>query len=280
MIGVQLDGRLGNQMFQYAYAYACAEKTGSDFFVMPFRKGVFPERYFTLKTKSDNRLVSPPISAHAWLRPIFFKVVHQQSTDTPETLLARIRPNTFWYGYFQSEKYFQNIREHLVKFFSLKPEFASAFEKEYQTLCQTSPYIAVHIRRTDYVRFGDDTLGGKDLRLPKSYYSLCLDKARALLPKAKVIFMSDDMTWVKENFPQESNFIYSNNNEIIDFQLLLHADASILSPSSFSWWAAYLNQKPMKQIFAPRYWIGFKVKHEYPVGITLSEWNWIDVLIN
>lgn len=31
MIGVQLDGRLGNQMFQYAFAYACAEKTGSDF---------------------------------------------------------------------------------------------------------------------------------------------------------------------------------------------------------------------------------------------------------
>lgn len=276
MIGVQLDGRLGNQMFQYAFAYACAEKTGSDFFIMPFRKGVFPERYFSLETKPGNRLVSSPIRAHTWLKPIFFKTIHQQSTDAPEALLAQIKSNTFWYGYFQSEKYFQNIREHLGKYFSFKPEFTLAFEEKCSAICQ-SPYIAVHIRRTDYVRFGDDNLGGKDLRLPKSYYELCLDKARSLFPNAKVVFMSDDMAWVKENFPQESNFIYSINNEIVDFQLLLHADALILSPSSFSWWAAYLNQKPLKQIFAPRYWIGFKVKREYPIGITVPEWNWMDV---
>jgi len=47
----------------------------------------------------------------------------------------------------------------------------------------------------------------------------------------------------------------------------------ILANSTFSWWGAYLNpNNPV--VFAPKYWLGFKVNLEYPKGIMSVDWNW------
>lgn len=35
---------------------------------------------------------------------------------------------------------------------------------------------------------------------------------------------------------------------------------------TFSWWGAYLMKEPIC-VVAPRYWIGWKLQEEYPVGI-------------
>ena len=48
MIGVKLQGRLGNQMFQFAFAYVTAKQRGVDFFISaPSSK--FLLDYFVLK---------------------------------------------------------------------------------------------------------------------------------------------------------------------------------------------------------------------------------------
>ncbi len=43
-------------------------------------------------------------------------------------------------------------------------------------------------------------------------------------------------------------------------------NGAILSPSSFAWWGSYL-MKNRDVVFVPKYWLGFKSKVEFPMGI-------------
>jgi hypothetical protein len=119
-------------------------------------------------------------------------------------------------------------------------------------------------------------LGGYNMTLPTAYYHRCLSLMEEI-DGYTVIFISDDIEFVKAEFGEKSNYVFECNDEITDFQLLLHADVVITANSTFSWWAAWLNQKKNKRIFAPNYFLGFKVNQYYPAGIYVEEWQWIDV---
>jgi len=73
------------------------------------------------------------------------------------------------------------------------------------------------------------------------------------------------------------NALFANNDMITDFQIIMNADACIISNSSFAWWAAYLNSKKDKKIYCPEHWLGFKIKREYPENIIPGEWIKVNV---
>lgn len=135
----------------------------------------------------------------------------------------------------------------------------------------------VHIRRTDYLFFGKESLGGKNMCLPDGYFINCLNKIKNINDYL-IIFISDDIIYARKRF---SNMYFKaqfeSNDEIIDFQLLMYADVLVISNSTFAWWAAYLNQKPNKIVYAPKYWLGFKKKIEYPVNILHPNWIVVEV---
>ena len=131
------------------------------------------------------------------------------------------------------------------------------------------PNIVVHVRRTDYVTFGGPHVGGINLTLPLSYYQDALKQ----LPceECNVLFLSDDIDFVKQHFQFENAIYVQGNSEIGDFQLIMQADYLVLANSSFSWWGAYLNTV-VKKVIAPKYWLGIKINKEYPAGIVNSDW--------
>jgi hypothetical protein len=49
------------------------------------------------------------------------------------------------------------------------------------------------------------------------------------------------------------------------------------SNSTFSWWAAYLNENPNKQIYCPKYFLGHVIEKKYPIHIYPSDWHQIKV---
>ncbi len=85
------------------------------------------------------------------------------------------------------------------------------------------------------------------------------------------IFVSDEPDTIENEFSYIKNKYISDNDEIIDFQFIIHADICILSNSSFSWWGAYLNIKQPK-IIAPRYWLGRADNKELPVNVIPDSW--------
>jgi hypothetical protein len=58
----------------------------------------------------------------------------------------------------------------------------------------------------------------------------------------------------------------------MDFQHLLNAHECIISNSTFSWWGAWLNTRPDKKIYAPEYFLGWRIKKEYPQNIYPHDW--------
>jgi hypothetical protein len=189
--------------------------------------------------------------------------------DTPvNEVFKQVKNHHMYKGHFQSESYFKDFKEEIRKLYSIKKQHAAAFEPVIKQFSSSKKKLVIHVRRSDYI--------GLDLSLPVSYYK----KAIEMVNDADVIyiFISDDPVFIEAEFAYLPNKYISSHDEITDLQFLIHADICILSNSSFSWWGAWLNSNKNKQVFAPKYWLGFKNEREYPQGIgDYVEFNWVQV---
>lgn len=267
MIQIRLKDRLGNQMFQYAFAYASSKKLNTGFRLDTSSHSTSLVKYFKLRKRERLLYHFCPVKKKL---PSFY----QTGNDIPKTVLSNISNQLYYDGYFQSEKYFRKNANQIKNLFTLKPIHVKAFQKQFGVLYKNSKILVIHVRRSDYLNHGNVALGGKDITLPMQYYLNCLKNAD--YSDYQKIVISDDLDFANTNFSQLPNTIVTHNPEIIDFQLIMNADVVFTANSSFSWWGAWLNQKPNKVIYAPNYWFGFKTKNEYPKEIIPDSWIKID----
>ena len=269
MFGLKIQGRLGNQLFQYAYARVLAQKFHTSFFFLSY-KYFYVNRYFEIKADSYfNNLLK---GVFFYIRNGFsVKEIMEDQFQHPDANLMLEQDRAIYNGFYQSALYHHSQMADLIKEeLTIKPAFRINIKDFVEN---ERPNIVVHVRRTDYVTFGGDHVGGINLTLPLEYYQRALE----LLPvdTCNVIFLSDDMDFVKENLHAPNAIYAGKNSEITDFQLIMQADYLVLANSSFSWWGAYLN-KTAKKIISPKYWLGIKIHKEYPVGIVHPAWTAID----
>lgn len=294
MIGIIARGQMGNQMFQYAFCYATSRKLNRKFFIYGHDSLHYFKLHNNLKKYNNLRILMYGLNnlftksrfsfsinylknfLYFLLNWVIRKNVFEwpNSFDEKKYFLTEIKNNTLYQGFFQSEKYFENYKEDIKELFKIKTLYKSAFLKNKARLFDKKT-ITVHLRRKDYLKYGDKELGGIDMTLPVSYYKKCLEIIGDT-DDYSVIFVSDDIEFAKKEFGSKENYFFEKNDEITDFQILLNADILIIANSTFSWWAAWLNNKKEKIIYAPNYFLGFKIKKFYPAGIKVNDWNWID----
>jgi hypothetical protein len=70
--------------------------------------------------------------------------------------------------------------------------------------------------------------------------------------KGQVYVFSDDIPWCRANFPK--NFIFVDIIDYLAFDLMRVCKHHIIANSTFSWWAAYLNDNPDKVVISPKKW--------------------------
>lgn len=273
MIVVDLIGRLGNQMFQYAFALNTAKKLKTLFIFNPVYTNELTV-YFKLDKGTCFLYSNFGIKLNRILlqKKEKYKVINQNGWQSN----VRIENNVHYKGFFQSELFFEQNKKKLRRIFSIKQYWIDKFINKYGDIYSKNKVLVIHIRRTDYQDFGSDELGGKNLCLPMTYYLNCLNKL-GRIDAYTVICISDDIEFAKEHLKCKNNILFESNEAIIDFQLMLNADALIIANSTFAWWAAYLNDKPNKIVYSPKYWLGFKKDVEYPSGITVSEFSPMEV---
>lgn len=243
--GVYLDGRLGNHMFQYALALAKAKERGGFFFVDQTKWNFQLLPYFSLP--SYNKTQNAILTKLLYMAGKIFKRVNEGENDQPY--------KTFMYykGFFQNEKYFAKYIALIRNEFEIEPAYKQAFAERYGTLFSKHKTIAVHIRRTDLLTLHHDLGRPVNATLSEEYYKHCfaaIDKPE----EYKIIFATDDIEYVKQQYGHWPNAVIEDKDVITDFQVLLNADIVISASSSFSWMAAYLNKKPAKTIYTPQHW--------------------------
>lgn len=170
--------------------------------------------------------------------------------------------------------YFKNHEDNIKFLFSIKPVYKKEFHYKYAYLYKNYTIICIHIRRRDFLNLGQLDLGGDNLSLPVDYYKNAIKKI--VVKNPLYVFISDDNDFVTKHFTFLKNKYISTDSEIMDFQHLLNADVCIISNSTFSWWGAWLNNKSEKIIYAPQYFMGWRIKKEIPYTIYPDSWIQID----
>ena len=236
------NGRLGNQMFQYAALKGIARNNNYEFRI-PFSDGYyehsdhFLSRYF--KLDEDIKYYSQEM--FLYLSDNFKVYEEKQSHAFDEELFENCEDNTDLFGYFQTEKYFVDIKDEIYEDFTFLTEFNKPFDE----------YVSLHVRRGDYVNQPQNYI----LSTPE-YYNSAIEYFEGKYP---IVVVSDDINWCKNNI--KADLYKYNMSQVRDLHTMSNATHNIMANSSFSWWGSWLNKNPDKVVIAPKDWYGPNLSH-------------------
>lgn len=256
MIIVRLKGGLGNQLFQYALGYAlsrkfeCALKVDAGFFETQGLRSFDLAKFsvpFELAEKSECIRLGAPINFRnkiikkLGLNNILFpRYVEESATFIYEDRLASFGPPVYLDGYWQNLKYFGYLRKELINLIRPKSPLSSAF-RTYLEDIRSHESVSIHVRRGDYVN--DPHTRSIHYVCDLEYY---LGSIRLVLNddvNQKFYIFSDDISWCRKHFGFLENveFVAKTESAVEDFELMRNCRTNIISNSTFSWWASWLN---------------------------------------
>lgn len=264
MIIIKLWGGLGNQLFQYAFGYSVAQKTGSTLtFDLTFYDS---QSVHTGKREVLLDRLSLPQIERSFIRSFSLKVLNNRFVNLILRNLPAIaipigsnmrymketnhrylgdkvnRSDTYFDGYWQTSKYFSEYREELLALFLPKDGFSKEVY-DYYTYLSTIESVAVHIRKGD---FGSSTLRKVGNALPIEYYQYAINHCKQQLTAPIFIIVSDDVAWAKQEFGTSDMIRYSEDEiestALTDLYCIANCKHGIMSASTFSWWGNWLRK--------------------------------------
>lgn len=279
MVTILLSGGLGNQMFQYAAAKSLAKRLDSALTIDTYsltKKTKATVRFYELDVFNITVPIKSTIKGKLFIKARPFIQKHRSFfqhfgmlTDTYalqyEPVIEEMDGNVIMSGYFQSELYFKNIKSDIQEDFSFKKSLSGKNLElsEQITNCES---VAIHVRRGDYIT--DMNASKNFVTCGKEYYQRAIDHITHNVQNPKFYIFSEDMDWIKENldfkvFP--AIFIDWNRGKEshLDMQLMSLCKHNIIANSSFSWWAAWLNQNAEKIVIAPEKWFQDAFKNKF-----------------
>tara|TARA_R100000908_G_scaffold3847_1_gene1857 strand:+ start:3787 stop:4572 length:786 start_codon:yes stop_codon:yes gene_type:complete len=261
MIYVSLKGRMCNQMFQMAAAKALSLDNNADFVCSSYTSGISPTNSETTKYRmtifEDIKFESFPKTG---------LTVHHGSPDFSYEKI-NYTSNICLDGYYQSEKYFVHRKAEIKDMFAIPDKINNFISRNFSSLLEKNT-CAVHIRRGDYLKYKE-----YHTNLGEDYYSKCF----SAFENTHYVFFSDDIEWCKERFSYLDATFVNTGFDVIDFFLMSKMKNNIIANSSFSWWAAWLNENENKRVIAPGTWFGPKNSNFKTEDIIPNEWEIINV---
>lgn len=207
MVTTQFSGRLGNNLFQLAAIMSYA-KTHNTQYIIP------PKTLWNGVCDIDFN----PNNTGYYVADKIYKEPYYHYSQIPNI------HNVTLHGYFQSERYFDNIsRDEIFKTIKINPK------KQAKT-------VAVSVRRGDFITNDNYEL------LPLDYYTGALKN----FPNHKILVFSDDYEWAKQ-----INGIQMFGTPIEQLEKMASCEHFIISNSTFSWWGAWLGETGTTKIYRP-----------------------------
>ncbi len=256
---VQLTGRMGNHLFQFATGLRMALDHGAELVLFdplqaaptPAGIGRILARPYRFARPADmvrfGRLLYP-VPLQDTVDGLFSRALAPRLTRGPHRSLVReedfgptyhfhpgvldVDPPVLLTGFFQNEGYFAPRADQLLAALEL-PAVGPLLPAD---LIQ--PLIAVVFRRGDYV--------DRHWALPLAYYEHALDRMAEVVPEGTLLVFSDDLDfaelacgWLSSRYPVVP--VPNLSTDPVDHLALLErCDHHVLANSSFSWWGAWL----------------------------------------
>jgi len=308
MIYLLIRGRIGNQLFQYAYARTIQkeyEKQGRECKMIIDDMGNLPMKY-TNSLKYYNLKNVEFVNNHAMLyrtlslypayginKIIQYKEknisgIEQQAlesryqhifnhfglircTNDYVDISPRYRNNIIIDGFFQAEKFFQSSKDEIINIFSLSDEIN---ESDYPNLDKirnrNTVCISIKVQHNVGNVMYDVCNDG--------YYNRAIQYIVDRVDNPLFFVCSDNVQYVREHLIDcdkydviEQSYDYPVHISLAVMALSKHF---IIGNTSFGWWAQYLSKNRNKIVVAPSKWYGNDTPYE---NIYLNNWTVIDV---
>ena len=287
MIVVKIQGGLGNQLFQYAFAKHVAEirkdilKLDISSYRYNFNRNFVLDKFSIdcQRASMDDLMRFYP--GRSRLRHIV-DVLMEGTAPKLETVLGKKfrykvpttdekltisehkvdvhNSSEYIYidGYWQDPKLFDDISDQIRNEFTLSSRINRPVK--YQSLhkeIDSKNSVSIHIRCGDYENnaFTRAKYGGI---CDASYYQKAQRTIEEKVENPWYFVFSDDIGWVKANRDLGNNVTYIENDrssrDYLDLSLMSECKHNIIANSTFSWWGAWLNQHPEKIVVTPKKW--------------------------
>lgn len=273
------NGRLGNQMFQYASLRGIAAYNG-------FKWMIPPQDY---NHKDNYGLFETFEMKHCEPENIGFNsaMTIQEQTHAFDESLFYCTDGVNLDGYMQTENYFVHIADQIHEDFTFKSDFLDPCKDIIDSL--DKPPIFLHIRQSD-------NIGREEYHpiLPIRYFQDSLSHFPVDTP---CFVFTDDIEWCKnEPFFDDDRFMFNEGNGRYQYQtidgtgkmqntllpqvdlcLMSLCSGAIIANSSFSWWGAWLQNGRGKVVAPnPEKWFGSAMSNLDTSQIVPAYWETLD----
>ena len=254
-----LNGGLGNQMFEYAFARSLSIDLNAELYINDNNLSSHQaKREYTLnifKNIQKDVLIDNGRTVNLsnygstfsddYYDSIIFSI--KNDIDNFDTLIID--------GYFQSSKFFYKNESHIRNDFYINPVKIET---------DKTPVI-LQVRRGDFVNNTFHEVCNID------YYNKSIQKIKELVENPIFIIISEDTEWVSENINFDGCEFFENPStcELEDYEIMLSCEYHIISNSSFGWWPALLSNP--KAVISPNKWYANGMENE------MIQSNWITI---
>ena len=277
--GLGNEGRLGNQMFQYASLRGIAANIKTDWLIPDENVDRF-DNYglfdcFELSNCKDKNKGESLFNTYTY-REMHF---NQNVFDWKDG-------DVNFSGNYQTERYFENIADELREDFTFIKGYHDPCQEYIDSLGGRDNVIFLHVRR------GSPNLTGQrgekwSYQQVQEYHPLCkkeyyMEALKEFPEDKQVIVVSDTIEWCKKvGWFNDDRFLFSDSSyevfqdgaavPYIDLCLMSLCGGGIIANSSLSWWGAWL-QNDAGKIVAPDPWFGPAYAHYNMKDLIPERW--------
>lgn len=292
MIYINLIGNLGNQMFEYAFARVLQKKYNQTICINSYNIEKKEECRCVLdKFKLNKNVIfesKKKLPFWAQSQSFILKILRKKFPRITYNIFKHFgifiwhgntyvdipnqeHKNFYIDGYFQSEKYFQEIKDIILEEFTLKNEEKLLSSNLYNDIT-SDDVTCVAVRRGDYIT--NEIYKNIYYVCDEKYFNRALEYIKKEVCNKSFMLCSLDLKWVKDNL-QFDGICYEEDKSMNSAETLIMMSKCsnfIISNSTFSWWAQYLCQNKNKKVIAPSIWF----RNEEKTDIYQSNWYLID----
>lgn len=302
MIYLRIDGRIGNQLFMYAFARSVSERLKDSEIVIDdtevLKRGYLNSlpnyRLENVKYVHSHRMLYSPSLLKQNIIFTLYRIVRKQKSFNKRFELEKKwqsffnkngailcengyleydvtgRKNVFIDGYYQSEKYFSNIREEIRKIYSLAgKEFYERYPGIEQIRNRNSVCVSIKVQHN----------------VGSSIYNICndgywlkaIDYICENVDNPLFFICSDNIEYVRNNLIDCNRYdaVYQDSSFPVHESLAVMGLCKhfVVGNTTFGWWAQYLSSNSDKIVVAPSKWM----KIDMPIDIYQNNWYLVEV---